>query len=121
LESPNVAPKLNAVKEDFEQLPADQKANLEAERDFQEPEPEIKPKSEPEPKPVLKKEVTPSSPNKATVWSIGSTKDAVLAVEGTPKSIAGDTWFYNDIDNITFDNGVVSSYSNSSNSLKVKL
>jgi curved DNA-binding protein CbpA len=53
-------------------------------------------------------------------FTIGSTHDEVLAVQGTPSSIIGETWYYS-YSTISFYNGRVKGYSNTSQNLKVKL
>lgn len=53
-------------------------------------------------------------------FTLGSTKDEVLAVQGTPKKIIGDTWYY-EYSSIDFYNGKVKGYSNISKNLKVRL
>jgi hypothetical protein len=53
-------------------------------------------------------------------FTLGSTKDEVLAVQGTPKKIIGDTWYYG-YSSIDFNNGKVKGYSNISKNLKVRL
>lgn len=53
-------------------------------------------------------------------FTIGSSKNEVLAVQGTPSSIIGDTWHY-DYSSIRFLDGKVKGYSNISENLHVKL
>jgi hypothetical protein len=69
--------------------------------------------------PVLSK----SYPNENS-FSIGSTKDEVLAVQGTPtavqKSMFIDEWSYG-ISSVEFEHGRVKSYRNISNNLLVSL
>jgi hypothetical protein len=52
-------------------------------------------------------------------FTIGSTKDEVIAIQGTPSGIIGNTWIYG-LSKINFYNGKVTSYSNTSKNLKVK-
>ena len=52
-------------------------------------------------------------------FALGSTKDEVLAVQGTPSKINGDDWGY-DFSSVRFRSGRVVSYSNISKNLKVK-
>jgi hypothetical protein len=63
---------------------------------------------------------TESSASLKGYFTIGSTYDEVLAVQGTPSSIVGETWYYN-YSTVSFYNGRVRGYSNTSNNLKVKL
>jgi len=51
--------------------------------------------------------------------TIGSTKDEVIMLQGTPSGIIGNTWIYG-LSKINFYNGKVTSYSNTSKNLKVK-
>jgi hypothetical protein len=53
-------------------------------------------------------------------FTIGSTQDEVLAVQGTPTGIIGSTWRYG-YSSIDFHNGEVKGYSDISKNLKVKL
>jgi len=52
-------------------------------------------------------------------FTIGSTKDEVIALQGTPSAIIGNIWIY-DLSQIKFYNDKVVSYSNVSKNLKVK-
>jgi len=52
-------------------------------------------------------------------FTIGSTKDEVIALQGTPSVIIGNIWTYG-LSKITFYNEKVVSYSNVSKNLKVK-
>lgn len=60
------------------------------------------------------------SPDSKTYFTIGSTKNEVEALQGTPDRIIGDTWFY-DASQIAFSKGRVVGYSNNSGNLHVKL
>ncbi len=51
-------------------------------------------------------------------FTIGSTKDEVLAIQGTPDNVMGNLWWYG-ASSVTFSRGVVESYSNSFGNLKV--
>ena len=53
-------------------------------------------------------------------FTLDSTKDDVLAVQGTPTSIVGETWYYS-YSTINFYNGRVRGYSNTSKNLHVKV
>jgi serine/threonine protein kinase len=53
-------------------------------------------------------------------FTLGSTKDEVLAVQGTPKSISGSTFWY-EYSTVEFKGDRVSSWSNISKNLKVNL
>ena len=53
-------------------------------------------------------------------FTIGSTKDEVLEIQGTPSSVTGNTWHYGD-SLVDFYRDRVSDYSNSSKNLKVRL
>jgi len=55
-----------------------------------------------------------------TYFTIGSTKNEVQALQGTPSSIIGDTWFY-DASQIIFSNDRVIGYSNNSGNLHIRL
>ncbi len=63
---------------------------------------------------------TESSLQSPDYFTIGSTQDEVLAVQGTPTSIIGNTWHY-DYSSVEFVNGRVRGYSNISKNLKVRL
>jgi outer membrane protein assembly factor BamE (lipoprotein component of BamABCDE complex) len=52
-------------------------------------------------------------------FTIGSTKDEALAVQGTPSSVIGNAWYYKD-SSIDFSGDQVSGYSNISKNLKVR-
>jgi hypothetical protein len=52
-------------------------------------------------------------------FAIGSTKDEVIALQGTPNAVIGNIWTY-DLSEIKFYNEKVISYSNVSKNLKVK-
>jgi hypothetical protein len=52
-------------------------------------------------------------------FTIGATKDEVIALQGTPGSIIGNTWVYG-LSQIKFYDDTVVSYSNASQNLKVK-
>jgi len=65
-------------------------------------------------------ESVPSSSFRNTYFTIGSTKNEVQALQGTPSNIIGDTWFY-DASQITFFNDRVVGYSNNSGNLHMKL
>ena len=64
-----------------------------------------------------KAETFPQSPG---YFTIGSTQDEVLAVQGTPTSIIGNSWHY-DYSSVQFVNGKVKGYSDISKNLKVRL
>lgn len=76
----------------------------------------------------LKIQLTPSSTSKsdADYFTVGSTKDEVLQIQGTPTSVSKysgmnqEVWSYN-FSRITFKNGRVSEYSDLSNNLKIQL
>jgi hypothetical protein len=53
-------------------------------------------------------------------FTIGSTEDEVLAVQGTPTGIAFNTWSYG-LSSVTFENGMVKSFHNFSNNLKIRV
>jgi hypothetical protein len=53
-------------------------------------------------------------------FTLGSTRDDVLAVQGTPTSLEGGRWRY-DASYVEFEGGHVSGYSNSSQNLHVQL
>lgn len=59
-----------------------------------------------------------SSARTKTPITVGSTKDAVVAIQGTPTSIVGDTWLY-DLSSIRFSQGKVVGYSNISGNLRL--
>ena len=69
----------------------------------------------------LKVRVTPRIKTKNPgTFTVGSTKDEVLAVQGTPTRVAGDTWGY-EYSSVEFGpNRTVVSYANISNNLKVR-
>jgi phage baseplate assembly protein gpV len=52
-------------------------------------------------------------------FTLGSTTDEVLAVQGTPTSVAGNRWGY-ELSRVVFDQGKVESYSNVSGNLRMK-
>lgn len=52
-------------------------------------------------------------------FTIGSSKDEVLAIQGTPSSIIGTTWDY-EFSSVYFDGDKVSGYSNISQNLKIR-
>jgi len=60
----------------------------------------------------------PAIPN--GFFTIGSTKKEVLAAQGTPSSVFGELWYFG-ASSVTFSNGLVASYSNISNNLRVTL
>ncbi|MGH7771197.1 MAG: J domain-containing protein [Candidatus Binatia bacterium] len=53
-------------------------------------------------------------------FTIGSTKDEVVEIQGTPSSVTGNTWHYGD-SLVDFYRDRVSDYSNSSKNLKARL
>jgi len=66
---------------------------------------------------------SPSSsliPNRKTYFTIGSMKNEVKEIQGTPSRIIGDTWFYR-ASQVTFSNDRVVGYSNNSKNLRMKL
>lgn len=67
----------------------------------------------------LKIRMLPASPPQAgeNAFTIGSTKDQVLAVQGTPSSIRGNIWFYRFSD-VLFRDGKVSWVNDPSGNLK---
>jgi hypothetical protein len=69
----------------------------------------------------LKVQVTPSKPNRTkTRFSVGSTKDDVLLVQGTPTGVASYGWSYG-LSSVSFDaSGKVDGYSNLGDNLKVE-
>jgi G3E family GTPase len=52
-------------------------------------------------------------------FTIGSTKDEVIALQGTPNAVIGNIWTY-DLSEVTFHNEKVVNYSNASKNLKIK-
>jgi len=58
--------------------------------------------------------------NHEAYFTIGSTPEEVLAVQGTPTAVKEDTWKYG-LSTIRFENQRVSRYSNLSQNLKVRL
>ncbi len=75
-------------------------------------------------KPLELKETTkrqqPEKEIKIDYFTIGSSKDDVLAVQGTPSNISFNTWHYG-YSSITFVNDKVSNYNNFSNNLKIRM
>lgn len=69
----------------------------------------------------LRVRILPSGPIDAvpTAFGAGSNQNEVLALQGTPTGIRGDTWYY-DLSSVTFRNGIVSGYSNTSKNLKIR-
>lgn len=53
-------------------------------------------------------------------FTIGSSKDEVLAVQGTPTRLAGDQWFYGE-DSVLFSRGTVFEFSNQNLRLRVRI
>ncbi len=53
-------------------------------------------------------------------FTLGSTQDDVVAIQGTPTSVQGNTWYYRS-SSVTFSRGRVTSYSNQSRNLRIKL
>ena len=53
-------------------------------------------------------------------FTLGSSQDEVLAVQGTPTSIEGNRWTY-ELSWIKFDMGKVESYSNFSGNLRLRV
>jgi len=71
----------------------------------------------------LKVKLSPSTASgeaPATYFTLGSTKDRVLQVQGTPDSIIGNTWRYG-FSSVIFSDDKVIGWSNISGNLKVKL
>ena len=66
----------------------------------------------------LTTQIGPERP--AGYFTLGSTKNEVIAVQGTPSSIVGETWYY-EHSTVSFYNGRVKGYSDTSRNLKVKL
>src|SRR5438094_3206271 len=53
-------------------------------------------------------------------FTLGSSQDEVLAVQGTPTSVEGNRWMY-DLSSIDFSEGKVESYANLSHNLRVQV
>jgi outer membrane protein assembly factor BamE (lipoprotein component of BamABCDE complex) len=71
----------------------------------------------------LKLRMLPSVPNinsEKTFFTIGSSQDEVLAVQGTPSSVHGNTWFYR-FSNILFRDGKVEYVVDSNGYLRFQL
>ena len=65
--------------------------------------------------------VASSKSQKSVHFTIGSTKDEVLSVQGTPTGISGDAWDY-EYSSVNFDsNGAVVSYADISHNLRVRV
>ena len=110
-------------------LPTNTDANLEAERQFSVDDsthgsnlPPITPKSSDEEQ-VTKPAIKPTQETQRE-FSLGSTEDDVLSVQGTPTSISersrGKVFHY-DISDVEFESGVVTNYSNISHNLKFRI
>jgi DnaJ-like protein len=56
----------------------------------------------------------------APAFTLGSTKDEVLGVQGTPTSVEGNRWMY-ELSSVDFSDGRVDSYANVSRNLHVRL
>lgn len=54
----------------------------------------------------------------ASVFGLGSSKEDVLALQGTPTRVAGDTWFYGQ-SSVSFSEGTVAGYWNGAGNLRV--
>ncbi len=71
--------------------------------------------------PVPSTPAIPASPSQnADYFTLGSTKDEVLAVQGSPSSVVGADWSYG-WNTVCFSNGLVSSYANVDGELKARL
>jgi outer membrane protein assembly factor BamE (lipoprotein component of BamABCDE complex) len=72
----------------------------------------------------LKIKLNPQNKTDGSFFTIGSSKDEVLNIQGTPSSISeyGNTsnWYYGS-SRIEFSKNMVKEYSNSSNNLKIKI
>jgi len=55
-----------------------------------------------------------------TYFTLGSSKDDVAIIQGTPKAIIGNTWYYEG-STITFSDDKVVGYDNSTGKLKIKI
>ena len=62
----------------------------------------------------------PSKSSNLGYFTIGSSEDEVLAVQGTPTGIAFNIWSYG-FSSVTFENGRVKSFQNTSNNLKIRV
>lgn len=69
-------------------------------------------------KPGKKRTASKAKPRRH--FTMGSTQDEVLAIQGTPTSVQGNTWYYRS-SSVTFSRGRVESYSNQSRNLRIKL
>ena len=56
----------------------------------------------------------------APAFTLGSTRDEVLSVQGTPTSVEGNRWMY-ELSSVDFADGKVESYANISRNLRVRL
>jgi outer membrane protein assembly factor BamE (lipoprotein component of BamABCDE complex) len=61
-----------------------------------------------------------SKSSKLEYFTIGSTKDEVLAVQGTPTSISNNVWYYS-YSRVSFSGGKVIGFNNISNNLKIQI
>jgi len=59
-------------------------------------------------------------PPSGPAFGLGSTKDEVLTIQGTPTSVEGNRWMY-ELSSIGFSDGKVESYANISRNLHVRL
>src|SRR5437763_5424305 len=59
-------------------------------------------------------------PPSGPAFGLGSTKDEVLTIQGTPTSVEGNRWMY-ELSSIDFSEGKVESYANISRNLHVRL
>jgi len=59
-------------------------------------------------------------PPSGPAFGLGSTKDEVLTIQGTPTSVEGNRWMY-ELSSIDFSDGKVESYANISRNLHVRL
>ena len=59
-------------------------------------------------------------PPSGPAFGLGSTKDEVLMIQGTPTSVEGNRWMY-ELSSIDFSDGKVESYANISRNLHVRL
>src|SRR5438876_1079446 len=59
-------------------------------------------------------------PPSGPAFGLGSTKDEVLMIQGTPTSVEGNRWMY-ELSSIDFSEGKVESYANASRNLHVQI
>lgn len=68
---------------------------------------------------ILHVRLEPKFPTNKKYFSVGLTKDEVVAVQGTPTNIVGSYWYYGS-SKVEFKNGVVVAFNDSKRVLKVK-